>query len=79
MSPFFIASVLVLAALLFFPTSKLIWVISVRRLQRKLGRELTDKELTGQKGRARFITVFVVLIFSYLFNLQILGSGAVNG
>jgi hypothetical protein len=79
MSLYFILSVVVLAVLLFFPVNKLVWVMSVRRLQRKLGRELTEKELDGQKGRARFITVFVVLVFSYLFNLQVLGSGAING
>ena len=79
MSLYFIFSVVVLATLLFFPVSKLIWVVSVRRMQRKLGRELSDSEMDGQKGRARFITVFVVLLFSWLFNIQILGSGAVNG
>jgi hypothetical protein len=79
MSLYFILSVVVLAALLFFPVNKLVWIMSVRRMQRKLDRELTEQELDGQKGRARFITVFIVLIFSTLFNLQMLGSGAING
>ena len=70
---FFILSVLVLAALLFIPVSKLIWVFSVRRLQRKTQTELTQEEIDGQLNRARFISIFLCLIFSFLFNLQIIG------
>ena len=70
---FFLVSVIILAALLFIPVSKLIWVISVRRLQRKLNRELNETELAGQMTRARFISIFVSLIFSYLFNLNMIG------
>lgn len=65
--------VLVLAALLFLPVSKLIWVLSVRRLQRKTGRELSEAELQGQLKRARVIAVFVALIFSFLFNANLIG------
>ena len=70
---FFLVSVIVLAVLLFIPVSKLIWVISVRRLQRKLNRELNETELAGQMTRARFISIFVSLLFSYLFNLNLIG------
>ncbi|MGD8711796.1 MAG: hypothetical protein PVG50_03060 [Thiohalophilus sp.] len=70
---YFILSVLVLAALLFIPVSKLIWVFSVRRLQRKTKSELTKPEIDGQLNRARFISIFLCLIFSFLFNLQIIG------
>ena len=65
--------VLVLAVLLFLPVSKLIWVLSVRRLQRKTGRELSEEELQGQLKRARVIAVFVALIFSFLFNANLIG------
>jgi hypothetical protein len=65
--------VLVLAALLFLPVSKLVWVLSVRRLQRKTGRELSDDELRGQLKRARVIAVFVTLVFSLLFNANLMG------
>jgi H+/Cl- antiporter ClcA len=65
--------VLILAALLFLPVSKLIWVLSVRRLQRKTGRELSEEELHGQLKRARVIAVFVALIFSILFNANLMG------
>jgi hypothetical protein len=70
---YFFISVIVLAVLLFFPLSKLIWVLSVRRLQRKLNRELNDTELAGQMTRARFVSIFVSLLFSYLFNLNLIG------
>lgn len=69
----FLISVMVLAALLFIPVSKLVWVLSVRRLQRRSGRELSEVELEGQLRRARVIAVFVTLIFSFLFNANMLG------
>ena len=78
----FIVWVVLLAALLFWPMSKLIWVMSVRRLQRKLARELDEKEIAGQMNRARVISVFVSLTFSFLYNLTTIGlpgSGAGNG
>ncbi len=73
---YFLFSVLLLAVLLFFPLSKLIWVLSVRRLQRKLGRELDAGEIQGQLNRARFISLFVALIFAWLFNLNLIGFPA---
>jgi len=73
LTPYFIFWTLLLAGLLFVPVSKLIWVFSVRRMQRKLGRELDQSELDGQLRRARFLTVFVVLVFSVLFNFKMLG------
>jgi hypothetical protein len=75
MSIHFLLSFLLLAILLFFPVSKIIWVLSVRRLQYKAGRELESAEIEGQRRRARVIGLLLVLIFSYLFNLQLLGTG----
>lgn len=71
MLPFEIA-VIVLAVLLFFPVSNFIWVMSVRRLERKLGKELTEEERLGQKNRARVIAAFVSLTFSFLFNMHLM-------
>ncbi len=71
MTPLFYLNVAVLALLLFFPASKLIWVLSVRRMERKLGRSLESAEIDGQRTRARFISLFLVIIFSWLFNLQL--------
>ena len=65
--------VVLLAALLFWPMSKLIWVLSVRRLQRKFERPLDEQELAGQLNRARIISVFVSLLFSFLYNLNTVG------
>jgi len=70
---YFYGSVLVLALLLFFPASRLIWVLSVRRLERKLGRRLRDAELEGQLRRARVVTVPLALAFSWLFNVNLIG------
>ena len=75
MSIHFLLSFLLLAVLLFFPVSKMIWVLSVRRLQYKTGRQLESAEIEGQRRRARIIGLLLVLIFSYLFNLQLLGTG----
>ena len=58
---------------LFFPVSKLIWVMSVRRLQRKLGRELDEQELNGQRNRARVLATLLCLTFSFVYNIQTLG------
>ena len=74
MNVYFVGSVLVLALLLFFPVSKLVWVLSVRRLQRKEHRELSKLELRGQLHRARILAAFVSLLFSYLFNLTLGGN-----
>lgn len=74
MSLYFAMSVLVLALLLSFPTSRLIWVLSVRRLQARERRQLHREELQAQRTRARVLALVVALIFSYLFNLY-LGRG----
>jgi len=71
LNTYFLISFLVLAALLFFPVSKLIWVISVRRMQKKIKLVLPLAELDAQLKRARILTIFVVLVFSYLFNISI--------
>ena len=71
---YFVVSVLVLAGLLFFPVARIIWTLSVRRLQRKLARELNQSEIAAQLKRARFLAFFLVLIFSYLFNSTLLDN-----
>ncbi len=69
----FILWVLLLAALLFWPMSKLVWVLSVRRLQRKLAHALDEKQIAGQIMRARVISAFVSLLFSFLYNASTIG------
>ena len=63
-----------LAAMLFIPVSKLVWTLSVRRQEKKLNRKLEGAEIAGQLRRARFITFFLVVPFSILFNANIFGS-----
>jgi len=70
---FFTFSVTLLALLLFFPISKLVWVLSVRRLQKKQQRELSQEEINGQLARARFISLLMALLFSLLFNINSIG------
>ncbi len=74
MSTYFYFSFAVLALLLFFPTSKLLWVASVRRMQRKRGSELSEHEINGQKSRSQFIAIVIVTLFSWFFNLNLLGQ-----
>lgn len=64
---------LLLAAALFYPVSKLIWVLSVRRLERKLARALDAAEIAAQRRRARVLAVVLCLGFSFLYNIQTLG------
>ena len=70
---YFTVSVAVLAILLFFPVSRLVWVMSVRRLERKTGTPLDASQRQGQLARARFLAVFISLLFSLLFNINLLG------
>jgi hypothetical protein len=78
MSPwtFYWLSVVVLAALLFLPVTRLIWVLAVRRLERKRGGSLSEEERGGQLNRARFLAILLSTLFSALFNWQILAPGA---
>ena len=68
---FYIASVIVLVLLLYTPVNKMIYVLSVRRLSRKINSNLSETQLKGQLIRSRFITIIVLFIFSCLFNFKI--------
>ena len=68
---FFLAGIALLSIALYFPVNKLIWVLSVRRLERKYKKKLTDSERKLQLNRARFISIILVIIFSYFFNLKL--------
>jgi hypothetical protein len=47
-------------------------VLSVRRLERKLGHPLSDQDRLGQLNRARFLAIVLCVAFSALFNYQLL-------
>lgn len=59
---------LVLAVALFFPVSKMVWVVSVRRMERKLARVTTDEEREKLRRRSRILTSIIVVTFAFLFN-----------
>ena len=68
---FYLLSVILLSLLLYYPVNKLIFILSVRRFEKKIGNTLNDKELKGQLVRSRFISIILIIIFSSLFNLKI--------
>ena len=67
---FYSLSVTFLALLLYYPVNKLIFILSVRRYEKKIGNSLSDEELRGQLIRSRFITIILIIFFSSLFNLK---------
>ena len=71
MGQFFYLSVALLALLLFFPVSRLIWVLAVRRHERRLQRRLTAGEMARQQRITRSVALLLVILFSWLFNLQL--------
>ena len=61
-------STVLLAVLLFFPVSKLIWVVRVRRLERRLGRQSTEEEREAQRRTARILGALIAVTFAFLYN-----------
>jgi len=54
--------------MLFFPVSKLIWVLAVRRFEKKQKRKTTKEEQAKLYRRSRLVSAFIVVTFSFLFN-----------
>lgn len=69
---------LALAVALWWPAARLVWVLSVRRLERKLDRKLDANEIDGQKRRAWVISAALCLLFSALFNLRLLNAAGAS-
>ena len=69
---YYLLSVIILTLLLYYPVNKLIFVLSVRRLEKKTGKNLSNMEKSGQLKRSRFISIILILLFSCLFNINIL-------
>ena len=65
--------VALLTSLLIYPVGKLMWVLSVRRLEKKLQKKLSEKEYLGQRRRGFFLGFLVSLIFSLMFNFNSMG------
>jgi hypothetical protein len=56
-----------LAAVLFLPIRRLIWVISVRRTEQKLGHETGEQDRRRLKSRAAVTAALLSLVFSALY------------
>lgn len=69
---YYLLSVIILTLLLYYPVNKLIFVLSVRRLEKKTGKNLSNMEKSDQLKRSRFISIILILLFSSLFNINIL-------
>jgi hypothetical protein len=63
-----------LAALLFRPAKKVIFLQRVRRTERKLNRQLTEDERQDLEKRTIPMTVFIVVTFSFLFNTVVMNK-----
>ena len=72
LNSYYVISVIILALLLYYPVNKMIFVLSVRRLERRIGKQLNDDQKNGQLKRSRFISIILILCFSCLFNINIL-------
>ncbi len=57
-----------LAAALFFPVRQLIWVLAVRREQRRTGGQVPDENVRRHlNGRAGFTSALLCLIFAAVY------------
>lgn len=69
---YFILTTVLLAALLFIPASRLVFVLSVRRVERRTKTKLGPEEIAGQRRRARFVALLLVIPFALLFNYNLM-------
>ena len=72
LNSYYLISVIILALLLYYPVNKMIFVLSVRRLERRISKQLNEDQKNGQLKRSRFISIILILCFSFLFNINIL-------
>tara|TARA_B110000003_G_scaffold162202_1_gene162234 strand:+ start:145 stop:324 length:180 start_codon:yes stop_codon:yes gene_type:complete len=55
---------------LFFPVRQLIWVLYVRRKQKKQ-KLVSEEEINILKKKATFTSIFLSLVFSYIYVNQV--------
>jgi len=63
-----------LAALLYRPAKKFIFIQRFNRIERKIDRKLTEDEIKDLEKRTVPMTVFIVVTFAFLFNSVIMGK-----
>ena len=61
---------LILGIALFFPIRQLIWILYVRRKQKKQ-KIVSDEEIRSLKKKATFTSIFLSLVFSYVYVNQV--------
>lgn len=71
-------SSMILAALLFRPVRKFIFVTRVRKLERQMKRESTEQEQEAIKKKIIPLTAVIVVTFSMLFNFVLIGKAFLN-
>ena len=64
----YLISSIILAAALFRPTRKFIFVQRVRKAERKLKRDLTEEERKEIEKKIIPMTAFIVVTFAFIFN-----------
>ena len=62
--------IVLLSLALFFPVRKLIWVLYVRKMQKKKS-SVSDKEKNTLRKRATFTSIFLCIVFSYIYVTQV--------
>lgn len=67
-------STLILAALLFRPVRKFIFVTRVRKIERQLKRQSTEQERETIRKKIIPLTAVIVVTFSMLFNFVLIGK-----
>jgi hypothetical protein len=61
---------LILGMALFFPIRHLIWILYVRRKQKKQ-KLVSEEEINNLKKKATFTSIFLSLVFSYVYVNQV--------
>jgi len=62
--------VFILSLALFFPVRKMIWVLHIRKKQ-KIQTVVTEEEKINLKKRATFTSIFLCIVFSYVYVTQV--------
>jgi len=60
-------STAVLGLLLYYPVTRLVWVMRVRRFERKTGQKSTEEDRQRHLRQARFISILIVMLFAFLY------------